>query len=78
MFILNGIVQSSFIPVLENDLTYKQLVNHLYPLKTKWDIHIIDIFNNDEINKLAKSDKEMMVDDSHPTKKVTVIYIHLF
>ncbi|CQD27332.1 SGNH/GDSL hydrolase family protein [Staphylococcus capitis] len=55
--------------IRENDLTYKQLVNHLYPLKTKWDIHIIDIFNNDEINKLAKSDKEMMVDDSHPTKK---------
>lgn len=55
--------------IRENDLTYKQLVNHLYPLKTKWDIHIIDIFNNDEINKLAKSDKEMMADDSHPTKK---------
>ena len=32
-------------------------------------LDIIDIFNNDEINKLAKSDKEMMVDDSHPTKK---------
>ena len=55
--------------IRENDVTYKQLVNHLYRLKTKWDIHIIDVYNNDELNKLAKSDKEMMADDSHPTKK---------
>lgn len=55
--------------IRENDVTYKQLVNHLYRLKTKWDIHIIDVYNNDELNKLDKSDKEMMADDSHPTKK---------
>ena len=53
--------------IRENDVTYKQLVNHLYRLKTKWDIHIIDVYNNDDLNKLAKSDKEMMADDSHQT-----------
>ena len=62
----------------ENDVTYKQLVNHLYRLKTKWDIHIIDVYNNDELNKLAKSDKEMMADDSHPTKKRIPLLVYAY
>lgn len=55
--------------IRENDENYRDLVNQLHRLRTKWDIHIIDIFNNEEINRLAKSDKEMMADDAHPTKK---------
>ena len=62
--------------IRENDENYRELVNQLHRLRTKWDIYIIDIFNNEEINKLAKSDKEMMADDAHPTKKGTAIYIH--
>lgn len=52
-----------------NDSTYKHLITQLYKLNRKWHKYIIDIFNNVEINKLAKADKEMMAYDSHPTKK---------
>ncbi|MCM3071132.1 MULTISPECIES: SGNH/GDSL hydrolase family protein [Staphylococcus] len=45
------------------------MIKKLLEIKNKWDIHIIDVWGDKIINKLAKDDKTMMADDAHPTQK---------
>ncbi|OHR52967.1 MULTISPECIES: SGNH/GDSL hydrolase family protein [unclassified Staphylococcus] len=55
--------------IRDTDPYYEFLINELFKIKTKWHIHIIDVWGDKQINKLAKYDKTMMADDAHPTLK---------
>ena len=48
---------------------YKQMTQQLYDIKEKWNIHIIDLWNNDRINNITEDErKKYMADFVHPTK----------
>lgn len=49
---------------------YKTMVDALYQVQEKWDIGIIDLWNNENMNKVAEKDyKVYMNDPIHPTRK---------
>ena len=53
----------------END-NYKAMVTALYELKDKWDIGIIDLYNNKEMRSVSESDyAKYMADNIHPTSE---------
>ncbi|PTI46584.1 SGNH/GDSL hydrolase family protein, partial [Staphylococcus xylosus] len=61
------------------DPYYEHLINVLYKLKDKWDIEILDVWNNLEANNLKKYDKTLFADDAHPTLKgYRYVYFPLF
>ncbi len=48
---------------------YKEMVSLLLEIQKKWDIHIIDLWNNEEINNITEEQKKLyLVDSIHPTK----------
>lgn len=48
---------------------YEKMVSLLYEIKDKWDIEIIDLWNNEEVNGItAEKRKLYLVDNIHPTK----------
>ncbi len=48
---------------------YAEMVNLLYKIQEKWDIIIIDLWNNDNINNITAEQKKLyLVDNIHPTK----------
>lgn len=74
-FIISYIKENWDCPIVfytcirDKDPYYEFLINKLLEIKNKWDIHIIDVWGDKIINKLAKDDKTMMADDAHPTQK---------
>lgn len=74
-FIISYVKENWNCPIIfytcirEKDAYYEHLIKKLYEIKNKWDINIIDVWGNVEINKRAKDDKQMMADDAHPTLK---------
>lgn len=49
---------------------YKTMVDALYQVQEKWDIGIIDLWNNKDMNEVAEKDyKVYMNDPIHPTRK---------
>ncbi len=48
---------------------YEKMVELLYELKNKWNINIIDLWNDEKLNSISKEQRDIyMVDDIHPTK----------
>lgn len=48
---------------------YDEMVSVLLELQKKWDIYIIDLWNNEEINNITDEQKKVyLVDNIHPTK----------
>ncbi len=48
---------------------YAQMVEMLLSLEEKWDITVIDFWNNEEINNITDDEKSLyLVDHIHPTK----------
>ena len=48
---------------------YAEMVELLYALQDKWDIGIIDLWNNDAMNAVSKEDYKLyMADHIHPTQ----------
>lgn len=48
---------------------YAKMVELLYVIQKKWDITIIDLWNNDKINSITDEQREIyLVDHIHPTK----------
>lgn len=48
---------------------YEKMVILLQEIKDKWDIHIIDLWNNDKINNITDEERRLyLVDKIHPTK----------
>ncbi|MBQ7294819.1 MAG: SGNH/GDSL hydrolase family protein [Clostridia bacterium] len=48
---------------------YALMVNMLLELKEKWDITVIDFWNNEEINGITDAERKLyLVDHIHPTK----------
>lgn len=48
---------------------YAEMVNLLYKIQEKWDIIIIDLWNNDNINNITAEQKKLyLIDNIHPTK----------
>lgn len=65
--------------IRKSDPYYEHLINVLYKLKDKWDIEILDVWNNLEANNLKKYDKTLFADDAHPTLKgYRYVYFPLF
>lgn len=53
-----------------DSLSYGKMVEALYDIQNKWDIGIIDLWNNDDMNAVNKKDyKSYMSDPIHPTRK---------
>ncbi len=49
---------------------YEDMVELLSDIQNKWDIYVIDLWNNEELNSLSKEEKKtVMNDDIHPTRK---------
>ena len=52
-----------------NSEEYKEMVALLQMIKEKWDITVIDLYNNDNFNAITEEDRELyMADSIHPTK----------
>ena len=48
---------------------YAKMVNLLYEIQKKWDISIIDFWNDAEINSITDDERKIyLVDHIHPTK----------
>ncbi len=48
---------------------YGEMVSLLLEIQKKWDIHIIDFWNNEEINNITDEERNLyLVDHIHPTK----------
>jgi len=48
---------------------YESMAQQLYKIKEKWNIDIIDLWNNDGINNITEDErKKYMADPVHPTK----------
>lgn len=48
---------------------YENMVNILLELSEKWDITVIDLWNDDELNGISEEQRKLyMVDSIHPTK----------
>lgn len=51
-----------------NSANYQAMVDALYKLQEKWDIGIIDLWNNESMRNVSAEDKaRYMADDIHPT-----------
>lgn len=49
---------------------YQKMIDSLYELREKWEIGIIDLWNDEEINAVSESDyAEYMHDPIHPTRR---------
>ncbi|MDL2300978.1 SGNH/GDSL hydrolase family protein [Lachnospiraceae bacterium OttesenSCG-928-D06] len=47
---------------------YQEMVNLLLQLQEKWNVGVIDLWNNDEFNNITDGDRKLyMQDDIHPT-----------
>lgn len=52
-----------------NSEYYAEMVDLLFEIQKKWDISIIDLWNNDSINNISDDKKKLyLVDFIHPTK----------
>ncbi len=52
-----------------DSLLYKRMVEALYDIQEKWDIGIIDLWNDEEMNAVSKEDYNKYMSDSiHPNK----------
>lgn len=48
---------------------YEKMTELLYEIKEKWDIEIIDLWNNESINNISEEERNLyLVDSIHPTK----------
>lgn len=48
---------------------YEKMTELLYAIKEKWDIDIIDLWNNESINSISEEERKLyLVDSIHPTK----------
>lgn len=48
---------------------YEKMTELLYEIKEKWDIEIIDLWNNESINNISEEERKLyLVDSIHPTK----------
>lgn len=48
---------------------YREMINILYSLKNKWDIEIIDLWNDDEMYQITKEEYDLfMANGIHPTR----------
>lgn len=48
---------------------YGKMVDLLYSVQKKWDIKILDLWNNDEINSISDEKRKLyLIDPIHPTK----------
>jgi len=48
---------------------YGEMVTLLLEIQKKWDIHIIDFWNDEEINNITEEERKLyLVDNIHPTK----------
>ncbi len=49
---------------------YKTMVDRLYEIKDKWNIGIIDMYNDEELNDITDEQRELYMNDGtiHPTK----------
>ncbi len=48
---------------------YGEMVSLLLEIQKKWDIHIIDFWNDEKINNITEEEKKLyLVDNIHPTK----------
>ena len=48
---------------------YDKMVKLLYQLQDKWEIGIIDLWNNDDFNQITDEQRTLyMADSIHPTK----------
>ena len=48
---------------------YSEMVSLLLEIQKKWDIHIIDFWNDEEINNITEEERKLyLVDHIHPTK----------
>lgn len=54
-----------------DDQEYSKMVDSLLQLQDKWDIGVVDLWDNEEMTALYGSDQyqEYMADDVHPTRK---------
>jgi len=51
-----------------DSLNYKNMVDSLYKIKDKWNIGIIDLYNDDEINNITDEERKLYyLDKIHPT-----------
>lgn len=49
--------------------SYGKMVELLYRISEKWDITVIDLWNNEEINSISDEERRLyLVDSIHPTK----------
>ena len=52
-----------------NSTAYQNMINALYQIAKKWDIGIIDLWADREMNKVSAADRQRyMSDDIHPTR----------
>ncbi|MBQ6843842.1 MAG: SGNH/GDSL hydrolase family protein, partial [Agathobacter sp.] len=52
-----------------DSVEYEAMVNGLLQLQEKWDIGVIDLWNDEEMNAVSKTDYALyMNDDIHPTQ----------
>ena len=53
-----------------NDRNYEVLIDKLYKIKDKWEIDIIDLYNDKELNNMTKKTLNlyMLFDNVHPHK----------
>lgn len=52
-----------------DSINYQAMVDRLYELRKKWDIGIIDLWNNEEMRNVSKEDYAVyMADPVHPTR----------
>ena len=48
---------------------YNAMVGRLYEIADKWDIRVLDLWNNDDFNDISEKDRALyMADPIHPTK----------
>lgn len=48
---------------------YKSMVNRLFEISSKWDIEIIDLWNNDEFNNISNDERNLYMNDPvHPLR----------
>ena len=48
---------------------YGKMVNMIFALKEKWDITVIDFWNDEQINSITDAERNLyLIDDIHPTR----------
>ncbi len=52
------------------DASYSQMVARLHQIAEKWDVGVIDMYNDEELNDITEEERELYMNDGtiHPTK----------